>query len=88
MPRFAMRRDENEAEIFLALRVAGCDPKRFTDFDIGAVHSGGWAVMLEVKVAKGKLRDKQVWLADRFKDRYHVVRTVSQALAACGRDCV
>jgi hypothetical protein len=41
--------------------------------------------MLEVKVAKGKLRDKQVWLADRFKDRYHVVRTVSQALAACGR---
>jgi hypothetical protein len=85
MPRFACRRDENEAEIFLALCVAGCDPKRFTDFDIGAVHSGGWAVMLEVKVAKGKLRDKQIWLAERFKDRYHVVRTPEQALVACGR---
>jgi hypothetical protein len=84
-PRWAQCRDENEAEIFLALRVAGCDPKRFTDFDIGAVHSGGWAVMLEVKVAKGKLRDKQIWLAERFKDRYHVVRTPEQALVACGR---
>jgi hypothetical protein len=85
MPRFAMRRDENEAEIFLALRVAGCDPMRGFDVDIFACHLDGYGVFLEVKSAKGKLRDKQVWLADRFKDRYHVVRTVNQALIACGR---
>jgi hypothetical protein len=88
VPRFAMRRDENEKIIFDALRVAGCEPKRFTDFDIGARHFLGYGVLLEVKTRTGKLREKQEWLRDMFKDRYHVVRTVESALAACGRDCV
>jgi hypothetical protein len=83
--RYACRRDENEADIFTALQVAGCEPKRFFDFDIGARHVSGFGVMLEIKVAKGKLREKQKWLQAMFKDRYHVVRTVSQALVACGR---
>jgi predicted mannosyl-3-phosphoglycerate phosphatase (HAD superfamily) len=85
MPRFACRRDENEKIIFDALRVAGAEPKRFTDFDIGARHSSGVGVMLEIKTAKGKLREKQEWLADMFGDRYFVVRTAEQALIACGR---
>jgi hypothetical protein len=85
LPRFAAKRDFNEAEIFLALRVAGCDPKRFTDFDIGAVHSGGWGVLLEVKTRTGKLREKQIWLQEVFKDRYCICRTVEDALRACGR---
>jgi hypothetical protein len=83
--RWAACRDENEGDIFLALRIAGCEPRRFTDFDIGARHAKGWGVMLEIKVAKGKLREKQEWLAAVFGDRYHIVRTPEQALAACGR---
>jgi hypothetical protein len=85
VPRFALRRDSNEAAIYAALQVAGCEPKRFFDFDIGARHASGFGVMLEIKVAKGKLREKQEWLRDMFKDRYHVVRTPQQALVACGR---
>ena len=83
--RYAMKRDLTEASIFEALKVAGCCPKRFTDFDIGAVHVDGFGVMLEAKTANGKLREKQIWLQLAFKDRYHVVRTPEQALAACGR---
>jgi hypothetical protein len=83
--RWAARRDENEANIFLALRIAGCEPKRFFDFDIAARHALGHGVMLEIKVAKGKLRDKQVWLADVFKDRYFICRSPEDALRACGR---
>jgi predicted mannosyl-3-phosphoglycerate phosphatase (HAD superfamily) len=83
--RYACRRDENEAAIYAALQVAGCEPKRFFDFDIGARHVSGFGVMLEIKVAKGKLREKQEWLRDMFGDRYFVVRSPEQALAACGR---
>jgi hypothetical protein len=82
--RFACKRDANEADIFDALRIAGCEPKRFTDFDIGARHVDGHGLMLEVKIAKGKLREKQVWLSLMFQDRYRVVRSPEQALAACG----
>jgi hypothetical protein len=88
MPRFAMRRDDNEKTIFDALRIAGCEPKRFTDFDIGCRHVEGFGLMLECKVAKGKLRDKQIWLALMFGDRYRIVRSPEQALAACGISCV
>jgi hypothetical protein len=85
--RYAMCRDANEKIIFDALRIAGCHPKRFTDFDIGAVHVSGFGVMLEAKTASGKLREKQLWLQLAFKDRYHVVRSPEAALAACGISC-
>lgn len=87
MPRWAMKRDSNEATIFAALQIAGCEPRRFTDFDIGARHCDGFGVLLEVKEAKGKLREKQEWLQAMFRDRYKVVRTPEQALAACGVNC-
>jgi hypothetical protein len=86
VPRYACRRDENEAAIYAAVLVAGCEPKRFFDFDIGAKHFEGYGVMLEIKVAKGKLREKQEWLQAMFGDRYRVVRSPEQALAACGRN--
>ena len=84
MPRFACRRDANEMPIFKALQVAGREPIRLRDIDIVATHIDGSGVLLEVKVAKGKLRDIQKVLARLFPDRYHVVRTVEAALAACG----
>lgn len=83
--RFARKRDENEMSIFDALRVAGCDPWRFDDFDIAARHIDGYGVMIEVKVAKGKLRERQVRLANLFGDRYRIARTPEQGLIACGR---
>jgi hypothetical protein len=85
VPRFALRRDSNEAAIYAALEVAGCEPKRFFDFDIGARHVSGFGVLLEIKTRKGKLREKQLWLQEVFKDRYRVVRTPEEALIACGR---
>ena len=83
--RYAKQRDANDAEIFKALQVAGCDPVRCTDFDIGAMHSEGYGVILEVKTAKGRLRPLQLRLQAIFKDRYIVVRDVESALRACGR---
>lgn len=87
MPRWANRRDANEPGIFQALLAAGCEPVRLRDIDIVARHFDGHGVLLEVKVAKGKLRDVQVMLRDRFPGRYFIVRTPEAALAACGRSC-
>lgn len=82
--RHAKKRDANDMEIFRALQVAGRDPVRCTDFDIGAAHVDGYGVMIEVKSDKGKLRPIQVRLQEIFKDRYRVARSAESALAACG----
>lgn len=82
--RYALKRDENDASIFQALKAHGRNPVRFFDFDIGAHHVDGSGVMLELKTAKGRLREKQVALQLLFGDRYRVVRSVQDALAACG----
>lgn len=83
--RFAKKRDANEPEIFQALQVAGCDPVRCTDFDIGASHVDGYGVLLEIKTKEGEMRPLQVRLKAIYKDRYKVVRSVEEALYACGR---
>lgn len=83
--RFNKRRDQNDLEIFRALEVAGCDPIRCTDFDIGAAHVDGYGLMMECKVAKGRMRPLQLRLQEIFKDRYKVVRSAEDALRACGR---
>jgi hypothetical protein len=83
--RFNKKRDANDLEIFRALQVAGCNPVRCTDFDIGAEHIDGHGLMLEIKTAKGKLRPLQEKLRAIFKERYVVARTPEQALIACGR---
>jgi hypothetical protein len=82
--RFKRRRDANEPEIFKALEWAGCDPMRLTDVDIAARHADGYGVLIEVKTAKGAIRDIQVRLQNLFMDRYHICRTPEAALAACG----
>lgn len=82
--RFAKKRDTNDAEIFEALQLAGRNPVRCTDFDIGAEHIDGYGLMLEVKHGKGHMRDLQVRLQGIFKDRYRVVRSPEQALCECG----
>lgn len=85
MPRvYANKRDANEGLIFDALCEAYCHPIRGNDADIYARHVDGYAVMLEVKSAKGRLRKIQRELAGLFQHRYIVVRSVSGALAACG----
>lgn len=84
MPRFACQRDANEMPIFKALQVAGREPIRLRDVDILAVHTAGYGVMLEVKVRKGKLQEIQKTWQRLFPGRYFVVRTVDQALVACG----
>lgn len=83
--RYARKRDANECPIFQALQIAGCNPIRCTDFDIGAEHVDGYGLMIEVKVAKGRMRPIQERLKAIFKDRYIVARSVEAALAACGR---
>lgn len=82
--RFALKRDQNDAEIFRALYDAYCHPIRGRDCDIYARHVDGYGVLLEVKVEKGRLRKIQRELQALFKDRYYVVRSVPEALAACG----
>jgi len=84
MPRFKCRRDANDLEIFRALKVAGRDPVRGRDSDIYARHIQGFGLLLECKTRLGKLRPIQVELQAMFGDRYHVVRSVEEALRACG----
>jgi hypothetical protein len=80
-----MKRDANDMEIFRALQLAGCEPERGRDADIYAKHFDGRGMILEVKVKKGRLRPLQIRLQALFGDRYHVVRSVTDALIACGR---
>lgn len=85
MPRiFRNKRDSNEGEIFQALYEAYCHPIRGHDADIYCRHVDGYGVLLEVKGKAGRLRKIQHELAGIFKDRYYVVRSVSDALKACG----
>lgn len=85
MPRiFRNKRDSNEKEIFQALEQAYCRPIRGSDADIYCQHVDGRGLLLEVKTKAGRLRKIQHELAGIFKDRYYVVRSVSDALSACG----
>jgi hypothetical protein len=84
MPRWRNARDKNHLEIYRALQKAGRSPIHGRDADIYCEHVSGHGLALEVKVAKGTMRPIQVQLAGLFKDRYYVVRSVSEALRACG----
>jgi hypothetical protein len=82
--RWAKKRDANETEIVAALKMAAIEHHRFDDFDLAVRHCDGHGLMLEIKVAKGKLREKQLKLQAIFGDRYVVARDPESALAACG----
>lgn len=83
------QRDHNDREIFLALKAAGCDPRRGTEVDIFAKHVDGHGVMIEVKnpLARPMLRPIQIWLRDTFGPQglYHIVYSFEEALKVCGR---
>lgn len=82
--RFNLKRDHGDLEIYRALQAAGREPIRGRDSDQYARHVDGYGLLLEVKSAKGRLRPIQRELASLFGDRYRVVRSVAEALAACG----
>jgi hypothetical protein len=83
--RHNKKRDANDLEIFKALKAAHCKPVRGTDCDIYAISRTDLkGVLIEVKTEKGRLRPLQVELAALFQERYHVVRSVNEALRACG----
>lgn len=89
MNRYASlgKRDANDKEVFDALAAAGCDPERFTDFDIAAKHIDGHGLMIEVKVPgqERALKPLQRRLRDIFGDRYIVASSAEAALRALGR---
>jgi hypothetical protein len=83
--RFNKQRDANELEIFRALEAAHCSPIRGQDVDVYAISRADMrGVMLEIKTKSGTLRPIQKSLQELFQDRYRVVRTIDEALAACG----
>jgi hypothetical protein len=83
--RHNKKRDANDLEIFRALQDAFCDPVRGNDCDIYCKSRADMkGLMLEVKSKSGTLRPIQKSLQELFQDRYRVVRSVSEALAACG----
>lgn len=83
--RFNKKRDAVDLEIFRALQAAHCKPVRGNDCDIYAMSRADLkGLLLEVKSKTGTLRPIQKSLQELFGARYFVVRTVSEALAACG----
>ncbi len=83
--RFNKKRDANDLEIFNALKDAHCSPVRGTDVDIFAIsRTDQRGILLEVKSEKGALRPIQKQLQAIFGERYKIVRSVSEALEACG----
>ena len=84
MPRWANRTDANHVEIMNALRQANRCPIQGRDSDCYARHVDGHGMLLEFKTKHGKLRPIQHELRALFLERYAVVRSVSEALAACG----
>jgi hypothetical protein len=78
-------RDHNEQEIFDALEAAHCRPLRGKDVDLFAISRADMqGILLEIKTKRGTLRPIQKSLQELFQDRYRVVRTIDEALAACG----
>jgi hypothetical protein len=84
MPRWKNKRDANHLEIFRALQKAGRNPIHGRDVDIFCGHVEGYGIMIEAKVIKGTLRPIQKSLQELFGNRYFVIRSVDEALAACG----
>jgi hypothetical protein len=83
--RFNKQRDANELEIFRALEAAHCSPLRGQDVDVYAISRADMrGVMLEIKTKSGTLRPIQKSLQELFGPRYHIVRSVREALEACG----
>lgn len=79
----ARRTDANHTEIRQAMRDAGAEVFDLSGCGKGApdtlVHSGGRLLLVEIKVAKGKLTTAQTDFHARFP--VHVVRTAAEALA-------
>jgi hypothetical protein len=83
--RFNKKRDANDLEIFNALKAAHCNPVRGNDSDIYAISRADLkGLLIEVKTEKGKLRPIQKQLQAIFGERYKIVRSVPEALEACG----
>lgn len=83
--RHNRKRDLNDKAIFDALKAAHCQPLRGNDCDIYALSRADFkGLLLEVKSEKGALREIQKQLQELFQERYHVVRSVTDALKACG----
>jgi hypothetical protein len=83
--RHNKKRDFGDKAIYDALKAAHCDPVRGNDCDIYCKSRADMkGLMLEVKSKTGTLRPIQKSLQALFQDRYRVVRSVSEALAACG----
>ena len=85
----ACRVDANHADIRAALRAVGCGVMDLSklgdgkpDILVTRIRRGGieaWWLM-ELKVAKGRLRAKQVTFAKGWPTTIHVVRSVDEAL--------
>ena len=84
----AARIDATHAEIVQALRSHGCGVQSLAAIgkgcpDLLVSYRGQWHV-LEVKARKGLLRCAQFVWASRHQAPVAVVRTVDDALGACG----
>lgn len=82
------RIDTNHAEIVRALRSYGCGVQSLAAVgkgcpDLLVSYRGQWHV-LEVKARKGLLRAAQFVWASRHQAPVCIVRTVDDALGACG----
>jgi hypothetical protein len=83
--RFNKKRDANDKSIFDALKAAHCNPVRGNDSDIYCISRTDLkGLLIEVKTEKGRLRPIQKQLQAIFGERYRVVRSVAEALEACG----
>lgn len=81
--RYAKRRDENEPEIVRALRDIGASIKRLDDIDL-LVGWRGRNFLLEIKTARGPLKDSQENMVRSWRGQYEIVRSVDEALRAIG----
>jgi hypothetical protein len=66
-----------------ALRKVGCSVKRLDEIDL-LVGWRGNNFLLEVKTAKGPLKDSQEEMLRDWRGQYGIVRTVNEALQAIG----
>lgn len=77
------KRDANELEIVRTLQAVGATVLRLDDFDL-LVGWRGINYLMEVKMEKGRLNEKQIELFDWWRGQQTVVRTPDQALEVIG----
>jgi len=83
IPKFAARRDKNEAEIINTMELAGASVLSLSSKGVPdlLVYFRGKHYLIEIKSSKGHLTKDQKVFHGKWKGPIHIVRSIDDALS-------